>query len=190
MHSILWASLLASAGVAVVTTLLVEYLAKPSLEARKDQILEDRRWQRNALRDLKRCAIQARELYVYGTLKDAGPDDVLNAALNEKALKKAAELDELGVNAIKAIRAPAWIFEELIEVIATIAGFSYTFCVTGDLASVTWEQFQSEAIRLEYLSTLLTTSKWHLWRKRKVASIIKSSPLPNAVMREANQEKQ
>src|SRR5437016_5681134 len=35
MHSILWASLLASAGVALVTTLLIEYLAKPGLEARR-----------------------------------------------------------------------------------------------------------------------------------------------------------
>jgi hypothetical protein len=33
MHSVLWASILASAGVALVTTLLVEYLAKPWLEA-------------------------------------------------------------------------------------------------------------------------------------------------------------
>jgi hypothetical protein len=43
MHSILWASILASAGVALVTTLLVEYLAKPGLEARKDRIIENRR---------------------------------------------------------------------------------------------------------------------------------------------------
>lgn len=52
MHSVLWVSILASAGVAVVTTLLVEYLAKPGLEARKDRILEKRREQRVAIKGI------------------------------------------------------------------------------------------------------------------------------------------
>ena len=52
MHLVLWASLLASAGVAAVTTLLVEYLAKPWLEARKDRILDKGRQQRTALNDI------------------------------------------------------------------------------------------------------------------------------------------
>lgn len=56
MHSILWASILASAGVAVVTTLAIEYLAKPGLEARKDRILEKRREQRAAINEMAAMA--------------------------------------------------------------------------------------------------------------------------------------
>jgi hypothetical protein len=46
------ASILASAGVALVTTLLVEYLAKPSLEVRKDRILETNRDKRKAIKGI------------------------------------------------------------------------------------------------------------------------------------------
>src|SRR5206468_3947186 len=148
------------------TTLLVEYLAKPGLEARKDRILEDRRLQRNALRDIRRCTLLASELYVYGRLADAGPDDEINVAIKEKALKTAAELEELVINSFKVIKMPAWMQKECIKVIATIAGFSYTFCAKGSLATATWEQFHRDSARLGYFVTLLTTSNWHPLRKR------------------------
>ena len=65
MHSILWASILASAGVALVTTLLVEYLAKPGLEARKERILEDKRARRVSVKGILRAWFIARRLQAY-----------------------------------------------------------------------------------------------------------------------------
>lgn len=59
MHSTLWASIFASAVVAVVTTLLVEYLAKPGLEARKERILESKRERRTALKNIDRATYLA-----------------------------------------------------------------------------------------------------------------------------------
>jgi hypothetical protein len=106
MHSILWASILASAGVAVVTTLLVEYLAKPGLEARKDRILEDRRQKRSALKDIKRCSSLARQLYVWGRARAEGADEI-TVALKEQAQKMAEEIDELAKRAYGPIKVPA-----------------------------------------------------------------------------------
>jgi hypothetical protein len=62
MHSILLASILASAGVALVTTLLVEYLAKPWLEARKERILDKSRQRRAALTNFLRTINLANRL--------------------------------------------------------------------------------------------------------------------------------
>jgi hypothetical protein len=63
MHSVLWASILASAGVALIVTLVVEYFAKPGLEARKDRILEDRREKRAAIKGIKHASILAMKMY-------------------------------------------------------------------------------------------------------------------------------
>lgn len=52
MHSVLWAGILASAGVTLVTTLAVENLAKPGLEACKERILENNREWRTAVPNL------------------------------------------------------------------------------------------------------------------------------------------
>src|SRR6266516_711308 len=57
MHSVshvLWASIVASTAVAAFTTLLIEYAAKPRLEARKERILDNDRQQRTAIRSLQR----------------------------------------------------------------------------------------------------------------------------------------
>lgn len=43
MTELLWKSFLVPIAVALVTTLLVEYFAKPGLEARKERLLRDRR---------------------------------------------------------------------------------------------------------------------------------------------------
>ena len=42
MHSLLWASVGVSAGAAVVTTVLIDFLFKPGLEARKDRTTQAR----------------------------------------------------------------------------------------------------------------------------------------------------
>ena len=72
MHSVLWASILASAGVALVTTLLVEYLAKPWLEARKDRIVEKNRDQRKGIKDVWQAVIYTVRLQVHIDRVDTG----------------------------------------------------------------------------------------------------------------------
>jgi hypothetical protein len=88
MHTVLWASIFASAGVALVTTLLIEYFAKPGLEARKDRILEDRRDQRNALKDLRLYARLAGEMW--GLARDGliASDNQSIAELRESVRKR------------------------------------------------------------------------------------------------------
>ena len=90
MHSVLWASILASAGVAIVTTLLVEYLAKPGLEARKERILEDRRQQRTALNNMKQSLYLATRLVLYeeGVNDGSIPPEQFQKAVAEFAEKR------------------------------------------------------------------------------------------------------
>jgi hypothetical protein len=52
MHSILWVSVGVSAGVAIITTVLIDFLFKPGLEARKERILEKKRDKRNAIKGI------------------------------------------------------------------------------------------------------------------------------------------
>lgn len=56
-------SLFASALVAVLTTLLVEYLAKPRLEARKERILDEARGRRAVLTKLRLTAFLFKRLH-------------------------------------------------------------------------------------------------------------------------------
>ena len=94
MHSVLWASILASTRVAAVTTLLVECLAKPWLEARKERILQSDRQRRAALNGFKRAAFLAGTLVAYRDMADLS--DVLSGRMN----KRAADIEEIMAIAI------------------------------------------------------------------------------------------
>lgn len=72
MHSsqnsqILWASIIASAAVAALVTLLMEYLAKPQLEARKERILERHQQRRAAVLGLRQVAHLPQRIEFYKT---------------------------------------------------------------------------------------------------------------------------
>lgn len=143
MHSILWASILASAGVAVVTTLLVEYLAKPELEARKERILEDKRERRNALKDFRQYAGLAGQ--ISGLAEDPSYDQPISM-LRDSVQKMTGEMEALLANVQRVIEAPTWFGREWNKVIPIITGLCTTFYAEGRLSKAELDEFD-EALR-------------------------------------------
>lgn len=188
MHSISWPSILASALVALVVTLVVEYLAKPGLEARKDRIIEYNREQRAALRDIRRAAYLAFSLcnrskrMGYKTTPTEAADHI-----NEEALKMAREIEELVENARTIVDLPTWMYDEWVEsadrIVAFVTAFRLApglpgFYVGSKVPDEMWTTFHTAAVRLNDLPTWRETSNWRLRRKRKLVMKIKLSPLP------------
>jgi hypothetical protein len=188
MHSVSWPSILASALVALVVTLVVEYLAKPGLEARKDRIIEYNREQRAALKRVRRAANLAMWLCnYYKGWKDS--TTVTDAAdhINEEALKVAREIEELIISSRREVDVPAWMNEEWTESTDQVFAFVTSLRLTPAPAEVyvwskpgddMWAKFRAAAIRLYNLTTWLGMSDRHLRRKRKFVREVKSSPLP------------
>lgn len=180
MHSVLWASILASAGVAVVTTLLVEYLAKPGLEARKERILESKREQRAALKSITRCTFLARRVSNLGRAEADRYGRKVVRTLSAKAKAMAAEIEELIVPSTREIfDGPAWMIDEWHNSVIIMEGFSIFFRSIDAPPEGAWEELKSAADRMDDFVTLLTTSNWHLWRRHKLIKKIKSSPMPS-----------
>lgn len=97
MHSVLWASIFASAGVALVTTLLVEYFAKPGLEARKDRILESSRERRTAIKQIRQVYFLVADIYAHR------PE---NEVLRQRAHKIALDIERLMDGVFQVINVP------------------------------------------------------------------------------------
>lgn len=189
-HSILWASILASAGVALVTTLLVEYLAKPWLEVRKDRILEKNQEQRHALKDLRRSAFLARRLYDFHSMEtpDIGEHTTeLLSALDGEAHKMVADLEEHTANAYEFKDVPEWMDEGWTEATAIIRGFALLFRAVNSLPENAWEQIDNAADKLDDYAKLLETSKLHFLRRRKLIREIESSPIFFGELRKASE---
>ena len=105
MHSVLWASIFASGGVALLTTLLVEYFAKPSLEARKERILEKKREHRAALRELGRAIYLAHNIL-------AVRDDQEEPVLRKRRIQYAADAERLVLDAYEKLRIPREVYSD------------------------------------------------------------------------------
>jgi hypothetical protein len=111
LHSILWASILASAGVALVTTLLVEYLARPGFEARKKRILEKKRGHRTALGGLGRAIYLAHNIL---TVRDDQDEPVLRM----RAVQYAADAERLVFDAYEKLRIPRYLHKDWTDATA------------------------------------------------------------------------
>lgn len=105
MHSVLWASIFASGGVALLTTLLVEYFAKPSLEARKERILKKKREHRAALRELGRAIYLAHNIL-------AVRDDQEEPVLRKRTIQYAADAGRLVLDAYEKLRIPREVYSD------------------------------------------------------------------------------
>lgn len=122
-HSVVWASVVASAFVALVTTLLIEYLAKPGLEARKDRILEKRRELREGVKDIRVSIHLARRLVGFITeglkilIADTGGEQVSVEYIN----KIKAELSEHVTNAHQVLYPPKSVLEEWEQAIKLLS---------------------------------------------------------------------
>jgi len=168
MHSVLWASILASAAVAVVTTLLVEYLAKPALEARKDRILERSRDKRAGVKNIRRAIYVAARVEAFMASAEKG------FVQPEYVDKARAELSELMFNAYQAIYAPKQINSDWIILSASVERFGATShrATAADLE----EYLCSLRTQLGNFRLYFTTPKWDLRERRSLIRKINSHP--------------
>lgn len=181
-HSVVWASVIASAFVALVVTLAVEYLAKPGLEARKDRILEGRRELRTGLKDIKRANSLLSRFVVVTERSD--PDNILAeyvAGLKNEILERMNSADEF-------IDIPESIALEW----ARIVGLVTSVVISPRQAGSSRED---RMIVLKYLGTSLKrfykyfqTPKWRVRERWILIRRIKSSSVPTDKMYKASEQ--
>ena len=182
MNSILWASILASAGVALFTTLLVEYFAKPWLEVRKDRILENKRQQRAAFNDLKQVLFILPRLAIYIEGFNKG-------TISEEHAKKAlAEFAEFTGRLYEVIDLPDKLDDEWVETMSIMHRFSVAMPVANSLPTEIKERFSLAFHRANLFHHYFRTAKWHLWRRHKLVRRIKSVTLPSEPIQAASEQ--
>lgn len=161
MHSILWASILASAGVAVVTTLLVEYLAKPWLEARKDRILEKDRERREGIKDLQRC------LLLIARLRGHADKDADVEIPEEYQSPFWAELSERMVNAYEALDPPESVLLEFAYLMTGIEAYAHRVRHGRSREEVSKDLEPASNIMLLFYESF-STPRWRLRIRRNL----------------------
>jgi hypothetical protein len=190
MHSISWPTLLASALVAILTTLAVEYFAKPGLEARKDRIVEKGQEKRNAIKQIIRLYHLLTDLRIsYGKSEVFRGRPEWDDVMRERVRKMSIEIGELEGSLFQTIRMPSQVHDEWIHTTAIIYGFSRLFLVIQDLPENRWQEIEAATESLANYGDLLTTSKWDVWRRRKLIEQIKSSPLYTEALNDRNRYK-
>jgi hypothetical protein len=182
-HSVVWASVIASAFVALVTTLLVEYLAKPGLEARKERILEERREQRKVTNGLGQVALLVGRLSIYHA------DSELYSSLDEYVNGIAKELREHVILAHKIIDIPEPIKEKWGRTTAELLAFSLALQSGRRATGKQLERLEAACDILDNFIALLRMPRWHIRRTHKLVMKIKSSSLADSTTDEATKER-
>ncbi len=182
MHSILWASILASAGVALFTTLLVEYLAKPWLEVRKDRILEHDRQRRAAIKTIKQSTL------LVATARRLDENNERNDGFLELLRRNTTELYNTMVDLYQTIDVPQSVRGQWARATATIAGLALAIQdpAAKTVSKESRDDFKTASRCMRGFAELLTTSKWHPWRKRTIIKAINSLDLPRLKDSEGN----
>jgi hypothetical protein len=176
MHSISWPTLLASAVVALATTLLVEYLAKPWLEARKDRILDKGRQHRTALNGVKRSTLLLYRLMVYRN------NPQMIHLMNERIARVMAEVEENMLTAFGFMNIPQSVGKQWDDTTSALNAYSLAFpTVMQNPPDDYWTDLYAAFCQLRNFEMLLSISKWHVLRRRKLVSEIKSFDLLNTV---------
>jgi hypothetical protein len=171
-HSVVWASVIASACVAVITTLLVEYLAKPGLEVRKDRILEKHRNNRSALDDLSRIIFLAEGMVNFQRMSEDRP-------WYERMIKFAEEIEPLAFELSKTrvlenLRVPETIRKDWVGAMSSIIITSIGMR-DKELSGHLWGRFNIAHDKLERYYILLTTARWKYRKRHKFIHEIESS---------------
>lgn len=174
MHSsqhsqVLWATIVASATVAALVTLIVEYLAKPQLEARKERILEKNQQKRAALLGLRRIAHLPQRIAFYraaealGEFASGGDDAPPVDDGRERMSAAIVEAQELLLAAFELL-APSSSYLKLWrgEVGAVMAYLSF---IVVDPAQNSPKFARSIVEGLTYYADLFALPWWH-WRRR------------------------
>jgi hypothetical protein len=169
MHSasqsqVLWVSILVSAIVAGFVTILIEYLAKPRLEARKERILDAHRREREAIEGLRRAVQRGNLLYSFAKGKYA--DDEPTQGRMKKWI---SEIDQSIDMALTTLNVP----HPLNDKWQLTLGY-----ITGSLAKDTppgekdMERMIPVFDELDLYVTLLSTPWWHHRRRRRIINIL------------------
>ena len=174
-HSVVWASVVASVFVAAFVTLVIEYLAKPRLEVRKERILEKSREQRKAISELRRALNIANRLPAF-----KGQSPQIADLMGDHIKRNAVELQErtFGASGFKPV--PQSISHEWEYALSSMNAFATTLSV--DLQYMPdgfWEQFEEAFSQMRNFYRLLTTSRWHPLRRSKLIRRIAASPAPS-----------
>jgi hypothetical protein len=178
MHSVVWASVLASAAVAAVTTLIIEYLAKPWLDARKDRIIEDDRQKRAAIKAIKRSIFLMASLH---TFEDDKEHTVSYAA---RIRSNAAEIEKALIDAYQVINVPQSVLPEWIAAAGVVVGFAMAF---QDKEGAPSSNFKLASDRLNIFIKLLEVRRFHILHRRKLIQELKALA-PTALARQTSPE--
>lgn len=182
-HSVVWASVIASAFVALVVTLLIEYIAKPGLEARKDRILENKRESRAGVRDIRLGFHLAQRLqgFINEGLADLIADTGGEQVSEEYIDKIKAELSERVTNAHQVLCPPKSIVLEWENSIVMAEALALTF--SREVLPDTMEEYLDPVLeRLELFYDYFETRRLRLWRRHKLVKMIKGTSESEAGM--------
>jgi len=156
---VLWVSIVASTTVAAFTTLLIEYLAKPRLEARKERILDDNRQLRSALRGLQRAVGLTGQII---GLQDQHEDKIFN----DRIIQYATEVERLLTFAWEEISVPRSLKEDWMQSTTAVVVFAALVQEgTTSIKEEAWEEVEMIARRLRQYALLFTTSRWRPRRR-------------------------
>lgn len=153
---------------AAVTTLLIEYLAKPSLDARKERILEDHQRRRAAIRGLRRAAYLSGRLTVSQRNQDLVP-------LRDQLLDLASRIEQLVDAAVEEISPPPALEEHWHQKMATVAATA-RWLKYGDPPGTVWDDFDDATDKLDSYADLFSASRWHWWLRGRIIREISSLP--------------
>src|SRR6266566_1110490 len=166
---VLWASIVASTAVAAFTTLLIEYIAKPRLEARKERILDDYRQHRTAVQGLQRLVglmgqiIGLRDQHEYKILRD-------------RSIQYATEVERLVDFSWAELGVPYSLKEDWTNCTTGVAVFAALLQDGQVPAEEAWTEVEILARRLEQYARLFTISRWRLrQRTHLVYELVQSS---------------
>ena len=172
MHSasqVLWASIVASTAVAAFTTLLIEYIAKPWLEARKERILDDYRQHRTAVRGLERLVGLTGQII---GLRDQHEHKLLR----DRSIQYATEVERLVDFSWAELGVPRSLKEDWTKCITGVAIFAALLQDGQVPVEEAWAEVEMLARRLEQYAHLFTIRRWRLrQRYRLVYALVQSS---------------
>jgi hypothetical protein len=168
MHSILWVSVGVSAGVAIITTVLVDFLFKPGLEARKERILEKSRDKRKAIKGIWQAWGLLGQLQLHK--KHAPyeiPKEYLRTVTEQFSEKVDAVFDVLNI--------PESIGGQWDRAAAIIQTFAFEVQV-GEIPEEEWQELESATEVLYDFYHYFKARRWRLLYRRMIIKDIKSYP--------------
>lgn len=162
---------MASAAVATFTTLLIEYLAKPSLEVRKERILEGNRRRRAAVSGLRQAAWLSGAVVAMRHVQE-------NEKHRVQTIDHAAEAKPLVFAAVQEMDVPPAVFDEWQRSTVVVFNFMRDAQVEVPHENL-WDRFSVTYGQLDRYADLFATPRWRWRRRRKMIREITASSKPD-----------